>query len=77
MQTQVENRGTEEVPFGYVYVGDTRLGFAGCKNKHCHIFQSNWGTPSTVEGVAAVKALLGAFEGYTISLGDLRECESK
>jgi hypothetical protein len=25
----VDNRGTEEVPFGYVYVDDTRVGFAG------------------------------------------------
>lgn len=23
----VENRGTKEVPFGYVYVGETRVGF--------------------------------------------------
>lgn len=25
----VDNRGTEEVPFGYVYVDDTRVGFSG------------------------------------------------
>ncbi len=23
----IDNRGTEEVPFGYVYVDDTRVGF--------------------------------------------------
>lgn len=24
----IDNRGTEEVPFGYVYVDDTRVGFS-------------------------------------------------
>lgn len=25
----IDNRGTDEMPFGYVYVDDTRVGFAG------------------------------------------------
>lgn len=27
-EISVDNRGSDETPFGYVYVGDTRVGFA-------------------------------------------------
>lgn len=52
---RIELRGTEEVPFGFVYIDDTRVGF---DTEH-GLWASNWGEPTPRQYRQAEQALLG------------------
>jgi hypothetical protein len=75
--TQVENRGTAEVPYGYVYMDDTRVGFSIETRKFpkptMTIWASRpsgrWPTPSGRQFYAAKLALVHA--GFAASVRDV------
>lgn len=63
----VENRGSEAVPFGYVYVGRSRrAGFSHVtgSDKQVQVWQANWGLLSPSQW-RQVKEALEA-EGYEV-----------
>lgn len=56
----VDNRGTEEVPFGFVYFKDTRIGFASLHG----VFKSNgWGSTNR-HLVATIEHLKTLFPNF-------------
>jgi hypothetical protein len=50
---EIDNRGTAEVPYGYVYLQDTRVGFA----KDGGVWET-WGWPVTDAQILAATAKL-------------------
>jgi hypothetical protein len=59
----IDNRGTAEVPFGYVYVAETRVGFH-TTDEGVQVWATRpsgyWPPPTHAEFRAAVRALVGA-----------------
>jgi len=56
----IDNRGEENVPFGYVYFTDgNRLGFGDMRDGRTRfgLFESNWGPVGRAYYVAAFEAL--------------------
>lgn len=71
--TGIENRGSEDKPFGYVYFGDTRVGYhnveavEGCE-RHLDMWATRpegyWPQPTTAQFRAAAQALSEVFPAW-------------
>jgi hypothetical protein len=71
IETEIDLRGSKEVPYGYVYVGNTRMFFSSpdttmdSTNKKLEVwFVRHWPEPTLREVRAVMSALIAA--GYEI-----------
>ena len=69
----IENRGTEETPFGFIYFDDTRVGFSNLTDNPPVWASRGWGTPSSKQFSEALKMIT---ERYPNTYGKFAKKES-